>query len=187
MSGFPTRTVMFVSLALNLLIIGAGVGAYYAGLRLERPVQGTQVERMPGPRAFMAALPVATRDKIREGFIQGLAQTRPLRMTARQTRIDAFEAARAEPYDVERVRTAFGRMRVADAAVTASFQDQIARSLGEMTPEERHTALEALRTAQPMPRDPNNIGVSPFNGPVEDRPHPFRDRARQRTQQRQQH
>ena len=169
---FPTRTVLFISLAFNLLVIGAAVGAHFAGVRIERAAPGAPVQRMPGPRAFMAALPPETRAKIQADFVAGLAATRPLRQTARQAHLDAFEAARTEPYDVERVRAAFSRMRVADAAVAASFQDQIARSFANLSADERHAALDALRDAPPLPQ----------RGP----PGPFRQRMRERMQQNQQ-
>ena len=148
-SRIPIRTLLFVSLALNLLVIGAVVGAKVAGVRLERGGQGAVAERLPGPRAFMAALPPQTREKIRADFVAGMAQTRQLRVMARQAHVDAFESARTEPYDIARVQSAFSRMRVADAAVAASFQDQIATSFAELTPPERREALEALRNAQP--------------------------------------
>src|SRR5690349_20998547 len=116
-SRFPWRTLLFISFAVNLLVVGAAAGAYFGGARLERATPGAPMERLPGPRAFMAALPPETRNKIQEDFIASLAQTRPLRATARQAHIDAFEAVRTEPYDAERVRAAFSRMRIADSAV----------------------------------------------------------------------
>ncbi len=150
---FPLRTLLFISLAANLLIIGAVVGAKFAGVRLERgPPPANVVERLPGPRAFMEALPPETRAKLRDDFIESAQQTRELRQAARQARIDAFQAARTEPYDAERVRQAFARMREADQAVAAGFQDRVAQSFATLTPEERARALDALRDAQPGPR-----------------------------------
>lgn len=163
--GFPWRTSLFVSVAINLLLIGAAVGAYGAGVRVERAAPGAAVDRMPGPRAFMAALPEATRQKVREDLAASWAQTRALREAAVQARRDAFAAAATEPYDATRVKAAFERMRAADQAVVGVFHDNVADEFARMSPQERRTALQALRTAVPARRQagmaPNEEGAAP--------------------------
>ena len=67
MTRFPWRTLLFISLALNLLIVGAVAGAWGAGVRLQREANARAVvERMPGPRAFLRALPPETRAMMRQ-------------------------------------------------------------------------------------------------------------------------
>lgn len=147
---FPFRTIMFVSLAANLLIAGAVIGGSAAGLRLERaPTRNAVVERMPGPRAFMQALAPDAREKMRAELTQAVPETRQAREAARQARIDVYNAVRQEPYDPERVRAAFAHMREADAAVLAIFHDHVARAFAQLTPDQRSAALDALRNAQP--------------------------------------
>ena len=143
------RAILFISLALNLLIVGGLVGARIAGVRFERAVQGAIVDRMPGPRAFMQALPQETRAKVRAQMVQSFQESRRMREAARQARVDAFNAVAAEPYDVERVKQAFARLRAADQAAVGVFHDNIAVAFGAMSREERAAALEALRNAQP--------------------------------------
>ncbi len=156
---FPWRTLLFLSLAVNLLVIGGIVGALGAGVRVQREQPpGAVVERIPGPRAFLAALPPETRAKMRDELASSWTQSRDLRRAALQARRDAFQAARAEPYDEARVRAAFQRLREADQAALAVFQDNIVRAFGQLSPDERREALEALRTAPPasrsaLPRD----------------------------------
>lgn len=153
MSSFPWRTLLFVSLAVNLLVIGAVAGAYGAGVRLQRQNAEAVVERMPGPRAFLAALPPETRAKLRPHLVESWTQTRDARATALQARRDAFAAAAAEPYDAPRVRAAFARLREADQAAIGVFQDNVVEAFATLTPEERAAALDALRTAAPARRD----------------------------------
>lgn len=160
---FPWRTVLFISLALNLLVIGAVAGLWGAGVRLQREQETRAVvERMPGPRAFLAALPPETRAKMADELAESWTQSRDLRRAAAQARRDAFVAAATEPYDVERVRAAYASLRAADQAAIAVFHNNVVEAFGQLTPEERREALEALRNAAPAAR--RNIGLAPDGG-----------------------
>jgi uncharacterized membrane protein len=150
---FPWRTLLFASVALNLLLIGAAVGGYAAGVRVEREAPGAVVDRLPGPRAFIAALPAETRAKVRGEFESSWTQSREARTSARQARREAFEAAAAEPYDRDAVRAAFARLREADQRAVGVFHDNVVDAFAELTPEERRRALIALRRAPPQVRE----------------------------------
>lgn len=141
---FPWRTLLFLSVALNLLVAGAVVGAVGAGVRIERSAEAAQ---LPAPRMFIAALPQPTRAKMRAALAQTWDQTRDLRQQAMQARRDAYAAAAMEPYDAVRVRAAFARVRAADAATLAAFHDNVVAVFATLTPAERHQALDALRDA----------------------------------------
>jgi len=194
MSGFPWRTTLFISLAANLLVIGAVAGAFGAGVRLQRDTPQAAVANMPGPRAFMAALPAELRAKVRTELVHSWDQSRQLREQAVQARRDAFAAAATEPFDAERVRSAFARLRASDQAAIAVFHDNVIAALASMTPEERAQALQALRTAAPAARGLGGGGrrsaaadgvVAPA-GPERrmERRERFRDAIRERRQQR---
>ncbi|MGD9979844.1 MAG: periplasmic heavy metal sensor [Hyphomonadaceae bacterium] len=150
-SRFPWRTLLFLSLALNLLIVGAIAGAAGAGVRLERS-RGAVVERMPGPRAFLRALPPETRALMRQELAASWGASREARQAAIQARREAFAAVAAEPYDAARVRAAFERLRAADQAAIAVFHDNVADAFGTLNPEQRREALDALRRAAPASR-----------------------------------
>lgn len=153
-SSFPTRTVLFMSLALNLLIIGGVAGAWGAGVRIQREAETRAVvERMPGPRAFLRALPPETRALMRDELAETWGESREARQAAIQARRDAFAAAATEPYDVARVRAAFQRLRAADQAAIAVFHDELVEAFGAMSPEQRREALVALRNAAPARRE----------------------------------
>lgn len=158
-SRFPWRTLLFVSVALNLLVIGAVAGGWVAGVRLEREGNDRAVvERFPGARAFLQALPPETRAIMREELATSWAQSRDTRQAALQARRDAFAAAAREPYDAASVRAAFARLRAADQAAIGVFHDNVVEALGKLTPEQRASALESLRTAAPAAR---RQGVAP--------------------------
>jgi uncharacterized membrane protein len=152
MSGFPWRTLLFLSVALNLLVIGAIAGAFGAGVRLQREVGDAVVARMPGPRAFLAALPPETREIMRRELADSWGESRELRRAALQARRDAFAAASAEPYDAERVRAAFAQLREADQRAIGVFHDNVVEAFARLTPEQRSEAMDALRRATPARR-----------------------------------
>jgi uncharacterized membrane protein len=155
---FPWRTLLFISLALNLLIVGALAGAWGAGVRFQREANtAAVVERFPGPRAFLRALPPETRAIMRQELAESWTESRETRQAAVQARRDAFAAVSQEPYDAERARAAFERLRAADQAAIAVFHDKVIEAFGELTPEQRREALEALRDAAPAARQ-NGIG-----------------------------
>jgi len=159
-SRFPWRTLLFVSLALNLLIVGALAGAWGAGARMRREVGGgAVVERMPGPRAFLRALPPETRAIMRRELADSWGQSQEARRAAIEARRDAFAAAAAAPYDVARVQAAFARLRAADQSAIAVFHDNVAEAFGRLTPEQRQEALDALRRAAPARQN----AVAPLN------------------------
>ncbi|HYD72464.1 MAG TPA: periplasmic heavy metal sensor [Candidatus Binatia bacterium] len=152
MSRFPWRTLLFLSVALNLLVIGAVAGAWGAGVRLQREVGDAVVARMPGPRAFLQALPAETREIMRGELADSWTESRELRRAALQARRDAFAAAAAEPYDAERVRAAFARLRAADQRAIGVFHDNVIEAFARLTPEQRREAMEALARAAPARR-----------------------------------
>lgn len=197
-SRFPWRTLLFISVAFNLLIVGAVAGAFGAGVRLQRENPQAVVDRLPGVRAFMAALPAEARVKVRQELVASWQESRDLRRAAGQARRDAFAAAATEPYDVARVRAAFARLRAADQAAIGVFHDNVADAFGAMTPEERRSALEALRTAAPARREAiaapaaeEGVAAPAGERPALERMTPqerrerFRERMRERREQRQ--
>lgn len=149
---FPWRTLLFVSVALNLLAVGVIVGGAAAGVRIEREAPEAVVARMPGTRAFMAALPPETRAKVRAELADSWTQSREMRRAAAQARREAFDAAGTEPYDAARVRAAFARLRAADQEAIGVFHDNVVDAFATLTPQERREALDALRRATPARR-----------------------------------
>lgn len=155
MSGFPWRTALFVSIALNLVIVSAGIGALASGARLERPSADVQgAPRVPGARAFMRNLPPHARRQLRLDLAASVREIAPERRASRQARRALYAAMAAEPYERDRVRAALGELRAADARVAARFDDALAEAAGNLDPADRRAALAAMRAdivAPPAP------------------------------------
>jgi len=198
-SRFPWRTLLFISVALNLLVVGAFAGAWIAGVRVARDTNdGAAIARLAGPRAFLRALPPETRAIMREELGDSWTQTRDARQAAAQARREAFEAAAQEPYDGARVRGAFERLRAADQAVVGVFQNDVIEAFGDLTPQQRREVLSALRDAAPARRGgaiapaeaPGDGATAPEQaGParrqdIQERRQERRERLRERRQER---
>lgn len=141
----PWRIVLFVSLALNLLVLGGVVGAYAAGARLERVSEPPAGAMQTGaPRTFMALLPADVRRQVRAELVRTWAQSGDIRAEAMAARREALAALAAEPYDPARLRAAFAQMRAADLRVAETFHEAVARTVGELTPAQRAAAAGAL-------------------------------------------
>jgi len=151
-SRFPWRTLLFISLAVNLLVIGAVVGAVAAGVRVQRENPEALVARMPGVRAFMTAIPAEARPAVRRELVRSWQESRDARQAAIQARRDAFAVTTEEPFDAVRVRAAFARLREADQAAIGVFHDNMIDAFATLTPEQRQSTIEALRAAAPASR-----------------------------------
>lgn len=198
-SRFPWRTLLFISLAVNLLIVGAVAGALGAGVRVQRDSPEATIARMPGVRAFVAAVPAEARAPIRRELLRSWQESREARQAAMQARRDAYAAVAQEPYDAERVRAAYARLREADQAAIGIFHDNMIDAFATLTPEQRQTTIEALRAAAPASRSSiapteGEAGDAPVLAPAlrdrepltrEERRERLRERLRQRREQQQ--
>jgi hypothetical protein len=128
---------------------------------------------------------------MRDELAASWTQSREARRAALQARRDAFAAAASEPYDVERVRAAFARLRAADQGAEAVFHDNVVAAFGNLSPQERREALDALRRAAPARRQSAlTPGAEPAaaasgNGEAVQRMTPDERRARRRERWRQ--
>lgn len=138
------RTALFVSLAVNLLLVGVVGGAALSNLRHDRAAAQQQVERAPNVRALLDTLPPERAQAVRDTVVKTFREGRASRIAARQARMDVYRLAGADAYDVVAVKAAFARMRSADATVAAQFQDAVADAMAGMTVEERRAVLREL-------------------------------------------
>jgi uncharacterized membrane protein len=183
---FPWRTALFISLALNLVLISAAIGAYATGARLARPAPERELgQRIAGQWAFMQALPPETRRALRRELGRELIDMREERAALRTARAALYEAARAEPYDSARVSAAFAAVRAADAVVIAGFHDALASSLARISAEDRAAALDALASGRPAPEDASVPADAPAGAAPsrEERRERLRERWRERREQ----
>jgi uncharacterized membrane protein len=141
---FPWRTVTVVSLAINLLVIGALVG-----LSVSHFAHGGQPRFFPRPDGFgrgpqtMRMLPDADRQALSRALMGAWESSVDLRDQAKTARDNVGRVATVDPYDEAAVRKALADMRAADNAVLAHYQDALAGSLGKLPSERRLIALRA--------------------------------------------
>lgn len=138
----PWRTLTIVSLAVNLLIIGAAIG-FFASRLHEGPRPFAMRMEGRGPEGFRPRLAEPEREALARTLTGAWESGRPLREAARAAREQLSETARIDPYDQQKVREAMAQMRVADAAVLAHYQDALAAGLGALSAEQRVAALRA--------------------------------------------
>jgi len=159
MSTFPvaaavdrtSRTVLLVSLALNLFFVGVAgaiaVRAFLPGTPAHSPDQGrsaaARIDRLA------VTLPPADADKLRTEFRahEGPVEAANGEYRRAQDRVRA--ALRADPFDVDAVRGAMADTRVARQGLDVVLQDVIAAAAAQMS-----TAGRAKLAEWPPPRRP---------------------------------
>lgn len=135
------RLWFFVSAALNILVLGAAIGFVAGGGGRDEAVD---VAASQSPRQLMAALPPGARTEVRRGLVRAWVAAREQRAALRAAQTEVANRMRAEPYDAEAVREALARQRAASDALVATFHDELAGRLGELSPEQRRAAADAL-------------------------------------------
>ncbi|HVY83810.1 MAG TPA: periplasmic heavy metal sensor [Caulobacterales bacterium] len=140
MSRFPWRTLLFISVAFNLLLIGVGVGIILRG----EPVTAAGGARLTTPRAIMAALPADARRPLRARLIQAWRESRDQRAEVREASAEVIRLLRADTYDANTMRQALARQRTAMSASTATFHDAAADAFTALTPAQRRAVADAL-------------------------------------------
>ena len=138
------RWALFLSLALNVLLIGVIAGGAIADMRHQKARATEAVARAPNMRALMESLPPARAAEVRSRVVETWRSAQAERQAARQARVEVARIAGAEPYDEAAARAAFAKMRQADAAVASRFHDVVADSMASMTVAERRAMLRQL-------------------------------------------
>lgn len=154
-SKFPTRTLLLISLALNVLIVGAAVGVFVSGARLHRGEGPPGIG--PGPRAFMGALPREKRQDIRKQLADAWRDNKAERDEAAQARMALLSVLSAEKFDEAAVRAALARVRDADGRLVSKNQDAVIAVIRDLPPQERLAAIGAILRGR--------AGMGPGMGP----------------------
>ena len=139
-----SRWALFLSVALNVLLIGVIAGGAIAGMRHQTARATEALARAPNMRALMESLPPARAAEVRGRVVETWRSAQSERRAARQARVDVARIAGAEPYDETAAKAAFAKMRQADAAVASRFHDVVANSMASMTVAERRAMLRRL-------------------------------------------
>lgn len=147
MKSFPWRTLLLVSAAVNLLLIGAIAGNRMSQQQNAIAKAEQAVGRTPNLRPLLEALPPERAAELRRELAAVFLANRDKRAAARAAREKVLAVGLAEPFDGDAMRAAFADMRARDGALAAAFHDATVEALLAMTPEERTNALKRLERA----------------------------------------
>jgi len=125
--------LLIVSVALNLLLIGVGVGRHLA-----RPPERPHFDWM------MQGVNTATRARLHRSAREYFRDTRPNRRALREAQRALHRAIVADPYSEEDVARAFAGVREASAELQETLHRQTLDALGKMEREERMRVLRAI-------------------------------------------
>lgn len=137
------RVLLFVSAALNVLLLGAVIG-FFAGGGFQAQRSAPAGVGLSSPRAVLATLPPDVRRDVRRNLARAWVRSREERLALRAAGAEVTRLVEAEPYDADAMRTALQRQREAGAVVVARFHEALADGLVDMTPAQRRSLAEAL-------------------------------------------
>ena len=148
--------LLFVSLALNLFVVGAAVGAFVLGERMHH----RRPDFRPGPpmMAAAAALPEGQREAYRQALRAQAAVVGPKMRQAHQLRHNAWVRMGAEPVDTAAVTADLDRARALEVEARGDIDRTIVGFAARLP------AADRARFAEALARPPRH-GPRPGPGP----------------------
>ncbi|MFA5951315.1 MAG: periplasmic heavy metal sensor [Hyphomicrobium sp.] len=149
------RIVLLASLAVNLLVIGAVVGA---GIAIKRhgPPHGGRGAEDYGLMGFTRTLPSDRRKEIRKELKQERAKLRPLVDEIEQARDDAASVLASEPFNRDALRAASDKVTEREQTLKAAGLDMFLNHAEKLTAAERKSLSEWWKTKRPRRRPPTD-------------------------------
>jgi uncharacterized membrane protein len=167
-SSFKLRLALMVSLALNVLIIGAVAGAMLVSRHHGWHGHGFKGAGLAG---FARTLPPDRGDAIREKLKSNRAALAPLYKEEQEARDAARSVLMTEPFDVEKFKAALERAVDADVKEKRARMELFAETAASMTPEERrqlHNWFEERRKRFRRHHDDDEESAPPPPPPPEE-------------------
>lgn len=146
MSRKTLLVVLFVSLAVNLFVIGAVAGGLVVGGRLHE----VRAQGRPGPALWMAgdALPPGERRAYRRLLREEGLAMRPALRQARELRREAWGRMGQEPFDAAAARADLERARRLEIEARGRVEARILDFAGTLPAAERASLAEGLARAR---------------------------------------
>jgi uncharacterized membrane protein len=141
------KTLLIVSVVLNVFLLGAIVGGTYRWMEKQK---ADVIAQQRGLRFAAAELPEARREQLRDALRQTRRDSLPLIIGARSGRLDVVQALAAQQFDRNALDAALARTREADVAVRARVEGTVAEFASTLTPEERLKLVDALERHGPL-------------------------------------
>lgn len=163
--------IIFVSLALNLFLIGGMVGGLVVGqrLRAERP---PAMARMGGPPvgAAAAALSPEHADAYRAMLRQEGSQVRTRMRAARDARLEAWRSLGADPFDPAVTKERLAAIRLQEVEARSGIDSGIVEFAAGLPAAERAKLAKALTERPRRGPDGGEGGGHKGGGPDRERP-----------------
>jgi uncharacterized membrane protein len=125
---------LFVSLALNLIVVGSVAGAVWR-FRTPPPWAAAVTPNLLG---YASTLPLDRRKHIWDLTVEERGHIRPFRREVRAMREETIKALVTEPFDRAKFLAAQARQAEAENHARAAVQDLFVKIADGLTPEERH-------------------------------------------------
>ncbi|OCW24210.1 MULTISPECIES: periplasmic heavy metal sensor [Pseudomonas] len=133
---------LFVSVLLNVFLIGGVGGGLYHWMASAKPAQ--VLVNQHGLRQAMINLPPERRRELRQLLRRNSADSQPLIMAGREARMGVIKQLEAPTLDHEVLVAELAKAREADAALRALVDGTLAQFAGTLPQDERQKLVEAL-------------------------------------------
>ena len=149
------RILLFVSLTLNVFVIGALAGGAFIWMRSAGHVPAEAAGRGGGRLGLAgAALPREQRRAFQRALRETRRGSRPIIEQSRESRSEARRLLTEEKVDVAAVNAALTRARAADITVRARLEARVVAFAATLPPEQREALAAALERRPPRARRP---------------------------------
>lgn len=141
------KTLLIVSLVLNIFLLGAIAGGTYRWMAKQK---ADVVAQQRGLRFAAAELSRDRQDQLRQSLRQTRRASLQEIIDARAGRIAVVQALAAPQFDRATLDAALARTRAADVAVRAQVEATVAEFASTLTPDERLKLVDALEQHGPL-------------------------------------
>lgn len=142
MTARPLKPWLFVSVLLNVFLIGGVGGGLYHWMANARPAEA--VVNQHGLRQAMVKLPPERRRELRQLLRHNRDDSQPLIMAGREARLGVIKQLEAPSLDREALVAELAKAREADMALRALVDSTLAQFANTLPQDERQKLVEAL-------------------------------------------
>lgn len=140
----PLKTLLLVSLLLNVFLVGGLAGGLYQWLGHNQAQPLAVAEPQHGLRKALVQLPDVSRRQLRQLLRQTRIDSQPLLLAGRQARLDVVERLQQPTLDRNALDADLGRAREADSALRARVETALADFAGSLSLEDRQKLADSL-------------------------------------------
>lgn len=150
---------LFVSILLNVFLIGGVGGGLYHWMASARPAE--VVVNPHGLRQAMVKLPPERRRELRQLLRRNRDDSQPLIMAGREARLGVIKQLDAPSLDREALVAELAKAREADMALRALVDGTLAQFASTLTQDERQKLVETLYMRGQAKAQAKSAGIKP--------------------------